>query len=251
MGLTLSSRLSLRLAGGAGWTPAALGSSLLGWWDAERTDKLTLSGSSVSTWTDVVGGYAATQGVSGSKPSWDANAFGGRPGVIFDGADDELTLGSVPFPVGANASEIWALVDQQAPGADVNTRAFFTYGDVTNTSRRAQRYSTGGANRLQSVVGSGAANVGADVIADFSGRCVARVIVSGTDTTAAVNGTSGSAQAVIPSTATSRTRLGATSASTAANFWQGQINTVIVTNPLSTGQAAQLLAYLKARGGIA
>lgn len=412
-----------------GWTPAALGSSLLGWWDAERTDKLTLSGSAVTTWTDVVGSYAATQGVTAAKPRWDANAFGGvlnkctnynnspqalvtpttaanfnaaisgvtasgdaatlfgvvddsialaaagintgngrvyvidntagaatsqiriagnpgntnahcyiawgrasagtgdvsrtstgvsaasisgtsyaravaanltpgstademrvraapgavvyftlnglyegstaptqdvvvngsaaygfgRPGLIFDGSDDELTLASVPFPTGASACEIWALVDQQALVADTSTRLAASYGGTgTANRRRIGRAVSGGANRGQIGAGDGASEVTAtNGSVDFSGRHVARGIFRATEIQADMDGISAAAQAVVPATTSDRTRIGANSSPTAGGFWHGMMSTVIVTGALSTDQASQLTAYLKARGGIA
>lgn len=65
------------ILGVAGWSPAALGASLLGWWDAEQGDTLGLSGSAVTSWADIFGGVTTSQAVSASRPRWDANAFGG------------------------------------------------------------------------------------------------------------------------------------------------------------------------------
>jgi hypothetical protein len=43
------------------WTPLKLGTSLLAWWDAERTDLITQASGLVSSWKDAVGGYDAVQ----------------------------------------------------------------------------------------------------------------------------------------------------------------------------------------------
>lgn len=432
LGLELAMSLG---AGGGLWTPDALGASLLGYWDAERTDKLALSGSSLTTWTDIVGSYAATQAVGAAKPRWDANAFGGvlnlltrgdefttwglsntvptadagvaptatkfqdvvdagavnhqlaspsinsfvagqtytfsiyiragsggrgirltfpsaafspqgfahfdpatgavlssstatagteiqpdgsvrvwitqaatatstggvfvsltngttlayqgdgtsfnyvgraqvvqgstpgqwvatpagpaygfgRPGVIFDGSDDELTLASVPFPTGANACEIWALVDQTALVADTTDRRVFSYGGNANaTSRQMRRVVATGVNRARIASGDGA--VAADVTnssVDLSGRHVMRGIVRAADIQIDVDGVASLTAPVTSATGTARTRIGANTADSAGGFWQGQIAAVLVTSTLSADQASQLLTYLKSRGGIA
>jgi hypothetical protein len=66
-----------------------------------------------------------------------------------------------------------------------------------------------------------------------------------------VDGVAGTPATVTPNTNVSNTRMGANTAATASQFHLGQIATVLITSPLSTDQAAQLTAYLKARGGIA
>jgi hypothetical protein len=237
---------------GGSWSPAFLGSSLLGFWDAERTDKLTLSGSSVTTWTDVVGNYAATQGVGASKPVWSATSFNGRPGITFDGSDDELTLASVPFPTGANACEIWGLVDQQTAAADLANRTFFSYGgNATTTMRAVQKV---GGSAIPAVrTGNGATapqqtngNVATDY---FLGRHVVRAVISATDQRVDINAIAGGAAAVVPATGSTRSRLGARTTDVAAEYFGGQIAALLVTSPLSSDQATQLYAYLKARGG--
>ena len=396
----------------SGWSPAALGASLLGWWDAERTDLITLSGSSVTSWADVVAGYAATQGVTASRPRWNAAAFGGvqnivpwsqdasqwatfsgatvtadvvaapdgtqtadqialstaayryastgasqpvstytascyvrataptsamfrvtrslsganeakstiavttswqrvsltftttavdtiivgwdqrtatggpgtsatvyvwglqveqasaasqyvptagaavyafgRPGVIFDGADDEVSLPSVPFPTGAGECEVWALVDQTAPASDATLRVALGYGNDTNSCRRIRRQVISSVNRGTTVVGQGASAVTvADTAVDLTGRHVIRSRIEAATAYVAVDGNATTSAAATPSTGTSVTRIGGTETATASSFWQGQVAAVLVTAPLSAAQAASLTAYLKARGGIA
>src|SRR5688500_3331977 len=80
---------------GVGVSPVTiLGASLLAWWTADRADLITLSGSQVTSWKDVVAGYDVVQGVGGSRPLWSATSFNGAPSLTFDAIDDELTLGS-------------------------------------------------------------------------------------------------------------------------------------------------------------
>ena len=253
MGLTLSSRLSLRLAGGSAWSPLALGASLLGWWDAERSDLITQSGGLVSSWKDVVARYDAVQTTGSQKPVYSASSFNARPGLTFDGVDDFLGLESVPFPTGGSKGEIWALASQSALPADTGTRIFASYGGTNTTgSRRLQRVVSGGVNRARFILGDGVggAATGSNNAVDLSGAHVLRAIADASGANVEVDGTSGVPAAVIQNTGTTRTRIGSDTGATAGNFFSGVFAALIVTNVLTTTQSAQLLAYLKARGGI-
>ena len=249
MSLSLGLGLALTRNKGVGWSPTRLGASLLGWWDASRADKLTLSGSSVTTWTDIVGNYAATQAVGGSKPLYSVSSFNGGPGITFDGADDELTLGSVPWP--ATSFEVWALLKQDALLADHTTRVLFGWGNGTSaTSVRLERV-VSGTSQIQFRVGNGTTGQGAgETTTSMIGYHVARGVSSGTQIRAYVDGIVGADVACVPSITGTRTRIGGNNGSSAALFWQGQIAAVFVTAPLSAEQAAQFLTYLKARGGL-
>jgi len=223
------------------------------WWDAEVAASLTLSGASVTTWTDIVGGYAPTQSNAGFKPQWSATSFNNRPGITFDGTDDYLELASVPFPVDANPCEIWVLVSQSALAADTASRTIFAYGSSASTgTRRTSRSVTTGVNRALTFSGSGGGTSSAENGSiDFSGIHVVRTIVTATTIETNVDGTGMTPVGVVSATGATRTRIGATTTNTVSGFFQGVANTILVTPPLGTGQAAALMAYLKARGGIA
>jgi hypothetical protein len=78
------------------WTPAALGSSLKLWLDANDSSTLTLSGSSVSSWSDKSGtGNTVTNATSASQPTYQATGFNSKPSVFFDASDDFLGKSSV------------------------------------------------------------------------------------------------------------------------------------------------------------
>jgi hypothetical protein len=226
-----------------GYTPAGTNQRMLIRADAGQVVYFTLNGlyeGSTAPAQDVV--------VQGSA------AYGfGRPGLIFDGSDDELTLGSVPFPTGANASEVWVLCDQQAPPSDTGSRYPFSYGGgAVVANRDIRRIVTTGVNRARGAYGDGSTTFFSDNTAvDLSGRHVLRANYGANDIRMDVDGSAGTSTALTPATGSARTRIGGINAGTAASFWQGQIAAVLVTNPLSTDQASQLLTYLKARGGIA
>jgi len=255
--LTATASLSGTVAGQASisaaprlWIPSDLGAALLGFWDAERADLITLSGSSVTTWADAVGGYAPTQGVTGSKPVYATNSFNGRPGIAFDGTDDSLLLGSQPFPSGSAACEIWMLADQRALAADATVRVGFTYGSGNSpTTRYSGRTVVSAVNRAISNAGNGTAGVQAtDTAVDLSGKHVVRVTISATTETIATDGNTAVSTAAVPNTGTANVRIGGTVSG--SNFANMIANAILVTSSLTTAQAAQMLAFLKSRGGI-
>lgn len=225
----------------APWTPTSLGASLLGWWSADRVDLMTLSGALVTTWRDIVAGYAPTQAVAGSKPIYSATSFNGSPGVALDGIDDELTLGSVPFPRAAGiGSELWGLVQQDALPADITFRIPFNYGDGT-VKRALLRNVVTGVN--VAVAGAAATSTAPG---DFSGRCVTRGVFTTGFQTAYLAGVAGTPAAGSVAAGSTATRIGAF-VQPAVLFWQGLIRDIVVTDPLAAPQASLLQAYLDSK----
>lgn len=77
------------------WTPAALGSSLALWLDAEDASKITLNGSTVSQWQDKSGNNRhATQSTAANQPTYTTNGLNGKPVVTFDGSSDFMNVTS-------------------------------------------------------------------------------------------------------------------------------------------------------------
>jgi hypothetical protein len=238
----------------ARFTPFDLGTGLYDLWDAERAGDLSLSGAAVTAWTSAKNGYSAAQSTGASRPAYSATSFNGRPGVTFDGADDELTYAGVGvFPTGASPCEIWVLADQAAmPPGSTAARIVFGLGATATAQRRSlQRAVVSSANVAQLEVGNGAGANTASGPGVFSGRTILRAISGATTARVDQNGVAGTAAAVVPNIGTTRTRIGATTANTAANFFQGVVSLIAVTELLSDLQAGQMLAFLKTRGGIA
>lgn len=247
-------RRVITLNKGVRWTPAQLGASLYDYWDAEQADTLSLSGSAVTAWRSAKNGYSAAQGTGAARPTYSATSFNSRPGVTFDGSDDELTYAGVGvFPTGSVSSEIWALVNQTALGSSAGVRAIFNYGGNAAAAWRRLNRTTDGSlvNRATTQMGTGAAGPAAqNDNVDFSGRNVARSQIKANLQTD-VNGIAGAVNATgNPATGTTRTRIGARNDDTPNSFFQGVVSFVAVTAPLTTNQAVQMLAYLKQRGGI-
>jgi hypothetical protein len=232
----------------APFTPLSLGASLLAWWNADRSDLISLSGSQVSSWRDVVAAYDLSQAVAGSMPLYSATSFNGHPGVTADGVDDELTLGGVPLPSGSAPFEIWATVRQDALVADTTFRAFFAYGGTSgNTSVQLLRWVSGGQNAVLLQIGQGGSVVQpVQTTTDLSGYRYIRGR-SGATGIVGIDGVDGGSLASAQSISTTRTRMFANTANTAGNFGKCANRDVIVTAPLTAPQAAQMSAWCATR----
>ncbi len=196
------------------------------------------------------------QAVSGSKPAWGATSFNSRPGITFDGNDDNLRVASQPFPSGAAPSEIWGLVSQDAPNATTGTRRVLAYGGVTNNDSRFLARSPGASvNVANSSTGTGGSSISAatsEAGVPFLGRPVARLLIPPTAIQTQIDGitTTVAVPAVSATNATGEVRIG--TGTNGAGYWLGVFNTIIVTDgQQSVDQTDALYAYLKARGGIA
>lgn len=240
-------RTALKAVIGRRWTPLDLGADLLAWWSADRNDSiLRTGGTPIVSWTDVRNGYVLTQGVAGSRPAYSPTGFGGFPCIVFDGTDDELTLASCPLPTGATPAEVWAVANQSALVADSGTRQLFSYGGTSNATRRALlRRVVSAANRASLDVGDNSvAQPVNDTAVDFSGRHFVRGVFGATASTVQVDGNATiTSTSVVPVTGTTRVRVGASSANTAANFWNGSVRDIVVTNALTAAQAAPMAVW--------
>lgn len=236
--------------GGAPWQPSDLGAKLR--LDFNPASGLSLSGADVTSWTDTVQSFPITQASSGLKPDYSATGLNGNPAVTGDGTDDYLqaavTALPVAIPTGAAECEMWALVNQPTPSGTPGTATFFNYGSTSAINqRRLERVVASGANRAQ-------LNVGGTLVRNdnvvFTGIHVLRGRVGAATSTLEVDGvSSGVGVAVVPATGTNRMAMCSLIAGT-VQFSPCAIARVIVTVPLDAGEAASMLAYLKAIGGI-
>lgn len=235
---------------GGTFTPADLGASLLAWWNADRSDLITLSGSQITSWKDVVAAYDEVQAVAGSRPLYSATSFNGDPGATYDGTDDVLSLESVPIPNGANPLEFWFTCNQTALAADTTARqvAGWGLGSSTNGQVRVQRAVVTGVNRARLIVGTGAGSVTVtDTAVDFSGYHYGRVVIDGANIRLDIDGNTGTPSACVPGIGTTRTRLGANASNTASGFWQGDARDYLFTSILTSGQASNMSAWCAGR----
>ncbi|MDH6265555.1 hypothetical protein M2360_000945 [Rhizobium sp. SG_E_25_P2] len=231
-------------------TEALLTSVAILWWNADRADLVSLSGSQVTNWTDSMSGATVSQASSSLRPIYSATSFNGSPGLTFDGVDDYLafTSGVLGAPVGGNPSEAFATVQQTALAADTGNRTILQWGGTDGFTRRSvQRAVVTGVNRGQAGVGKGSSPTAlvTDTSVDFSSRHVIRQKVSATDTGVDVDGGSLVTAAVVPATAAERIVVGGAFAGN--SVWSGLIRDVIITGALSGDAPTYIENFLKTR----
>lgn len=224
------------------WSPEDLGSSLLAWWDASRG--LTLVGSRVSGWADVKNGYNPVQAVSATRPTFSATSFNGAPGVFTDGVDDYLEMASQPFPAGADPVEIWMVVQQDELVGNAGIRVAVSYGGTSSLVTRYVGRTTGNLGIVTS--GNGATAPSATPATVMSSRHLIRARFTATEIALSIDGGAEQTTPVVSTTGTTRFRIGCWSAAV-SNYWKGGFRDIVVTGPLSAGQAAQLQPLLMAR----
>lgn len=235
-----------------------LGSDLVAWWDADSrywASKGGLTddgGGLISSWRDIVGGYAAT-GTTTARPTFSPAAFAGSPGLMFDGTANTLTSTDAALmaalPSGATPVEFWVLVQQDLPTTDTTIRLAASYGQSGSTNTKfVGRTGSGNVNRGRGSTGDGAASISrAGTIVDLSSRHVIRWQVGATLSTLTIDGIPEGSVGVVPSGTNTRFRIGAGASTTAANFWQGPIAAVLATQALNDTKAAALQAWLMPR----
>lgn len=232
-------------SGGNSWSPLALSSQTVGWWDSSFG--VSLSGSAVTAWADRKAGYSATQGVGALRPDYSATGFNGVPGLTFDGADDYLECVDAAFlaalPSGAAAGEIWAVVQQDDVATDTTVRIIGGYGGATSASRRAVERSVNvGVNRPRVAAGDGATAITvSNAAVAMDTRHVIRGIFTPTTIRADIDGIAGSTTAVVPATTNTRVRFGAISNTSPSNCLKGKLRHLIFISGLLTGTPEALM----------
>lgn len=101
-----------------GWVPAHRVARRLGMAHFWRADTL-VDATTVSSWRDVVRLADAT-GAGGSRPVRTAAAVGTRPGIVFDGIDDVLTVAHATTLEPGTAFTVGAVIQGAAYAADAS-----------------------------------------------------------------------------------------------------------------------------------
>jgi len=226
------------------FSPEVLGASLIAWWDAADASTITEVGGLVSQWRDKVAGYAMNAS-GGQRPTYNA------PNLVFNGTTN-IFVGptSMPLPTGANPVWLWGVATQDAPGNSAMEGTIFQYGSAgaTTQSRRITRANISNVSRATCAAGTGASlPVSIQVTTDYSGRHVHLGKISGTTLEALVDGVGVATTAAVPATGATLSGVTIGAAFNGGNFWLGNINTVMVTLPLTAQQEASLTSYLMAR----
>lgn len=242
--------------GGRSYDPvAALGTDLLEYWDPNIASLLTLNGSEVVTIASGKSGLAPTQGTSSARPTFNATALNGKAGMLFNSTNSQqLTVSAVGnLPTGSTPCWVWMICTQTALAATTGGKTGFAYGNggAVGQYRSVGRVSSG-SNRVNNVMGTGAADIAAaGTTIDLSGGVFLILAkMEASQVTNYVNGQAdGSAAGTLGGTATTRTRFGAYPNTAGTAFWDGYIGETYVTNPLTSGKEADFLNYFKGRYG--
>jgi len=226
-----------------------LGTDLLGQFDATNGATITLSGAAVTAFTDPIAGLTLNPGGATTRPLYNGAYDGGGPCVVADGIDDYLSSSTVPYPIGANPCEWWAVVDQESLVADTTGRRIFSYGpasSTTSTARMFYRTVPAGVNRFGAIVGDGTSTAITETTVDFSGWHVVRMRMTGTDVLLYVDGSAPTTAARVPTTVGGITAMFCNQ-TVNGQFFKGALSCLLVTNLLSTEKASALLAQLQER----
>jgi hypothetical protein len=228
------------------WSPLNLGSALLAWWSADYG--LTLSGSAVSAWADRKHGYTLTQSSPAARPIFSATGFGGAACLIHDGIDDCLyNLAATGwFPTGSAGLEMHGVGQQDAPAvSDTALRCFVALGNSSfNTDMRQRRQEVSGVNRYQITLGNGAggASLRYDAV-DFSSRHLSWQRAESGQVLYSIDGNAPASAVNAKSVTAEQFAIGSLP-NGSSQYWLGRVRHVILTNLLTTDQAAQLTTYL-------
>lgn len=223
------------------WDPYVLSRSVLkAWWSADD-----LAASSVSTWTDRIGGMATTAATT-AIPTWNATSWtaNSKPGVTFDGVANCMASTSLTtLPTAAVAGEVWLLATQATLGTTAGGTIPVQYGG-TGGSRRLSRQPVSNVNRVRESDGTATLT---DTVTNYSGAHIIGGFWSGTTMGLRIDGADASpATMTITSlnTGTTRLRIGASNATTADSFFSGVVRHVIIPTLLTSTQRLQLEGYL-------
>lgn len=235
---------------------AALGDDLIEFWDASRGDTIATYSdgtytNSVSSWVGLITGANLAMGTPNLKPMYLSQGLAGGPCLSFDGVQQYLTCTDATLmsrlPSGTAPCEIWALVSQDAAGADATTRQAVGYANTSLANGRSiARVAVSNVSRARAYTGTGgSAAVATDSHVDLSGAHVMRGVFTAAQTSIDVDGSGALSAAAVPATGTPALfRVGAIPALAASNWWSGKIAAVLVTKPLSAEKAAALHSYL-------
>lgn len=231
------------------WNPTALGASVLSarWSAKDHGSLMTDDGAGlISQWVDSAGAMAVTATTT-ARPTWSATSFNSAyPGVTFDGSANTMVSTTLTtLPTGSTAGEIWVLGNFTTSGS---LGIMAGYGGTAGSTFRAIRKST---VDLSAVTDGTVTIAGASV----TGNHILMGDWSGTTETGYLDGTvlSGAPGTIASlNTSTTRLRIGASTATSAASFLLGVISEVIIiTGQLSASDRQKLEGYLAWQGGLA
>jgi len=235
------------------WTPLSLGAKLVFWFDAETTSSMTLTGSLVDQWRDRKSDFPVAQATSGFKPVLNPTGINGRPAVVFDGSDDYLqaiagSTSASAIPQGANTSEVWQLANDTAVGSAV-LRMMLSTGS-TSSQRRATGRNSALPNPVSLRVPQGAGTTPVNGTTSLNGVHAVRTIFASAGSRVFVDQLTTAEATTAVALNSTDTLLTVGSLTSSSSFWQGPVNSVIVTTSLTADEADEMMNFLKTRGGL-
>jgi len=227
------------------WTPASL-SAVKAWWSADDHGTANMTddgGGLISSWKDRIGGLALTAATT-ARPTWGATAFNGaKAGLTFDGSANNLTGTTLTgLPVAAVAGAVWSV-------GEVTTA-------VTATVQSIAAYGSGAALRRLGVHTSGVLKATGDTAECLQTTPLANGAafffegIFDANVTSYWNGVGATPVANSLNTATTRIRIGATTGTSATQFFGGAVRHYLITTALSTLQRQQLEGWLAWDSGL-
>ena len=122
------------LAAPSPWTPADITTAL--WLDAADSGTVTTVSGAVSQWDDKSGNSrSASQSTPGSRPTYSATGFNGKPGIVFNGSSQLLEITNA-LSLTRNIGRISFFFAAHTSGLTGSTQALTTFPIGTNTSDR-------------------------------------------------------------------------------------------------------------------
>lgn len=248
--LFFGARLGLNGGSRGGFTPSILPSLKL-WLPADRISGL-VDGDPVTTWADLSGqGNHATQGTGAAKPLYKVGIANGRPGVLFDGVDDfmSLTAGAATAMLTGDHT-VFAVVKWVTFGSDGR---IVTVANGTASTRFSLRHLTGPVWNLAWTTGAAGFNASFSA-GDIPSAIVPQVVEcvqSGANISGLLNGTTGVSNTNAGTEAAAAQSMGA-NGSGAASFGNLYLMEFITYSAgLSAADRARVRRYLGARWGVA
>lgn len=117
--------------------PPSTFSSNVVWLDSEYS-QFDLVGSGVAQWKDVLGRASAAQTTVASQPSLVANRRNNKPGVVFDGSNDWLSLGNIGNRFSSAATVVVVATVGETPArGDTDYNLIGTLNNTANRWRSA------------------------------------------------------------------------------------------------------------------
>lgn len=237
-------------------SPGGISSAPSVWLDASDTGSLGNidSGDPISIWLDKSGnGFHASQTASDQQPTYNSSGLNNKPGIIFDGANDGLTMPDHSLPVSAENYSVFAVVNITGENDLANSQFIISSGiNSANGSFSLGKRDASGAffdswNSNDYDGESYTANTDAIVTSRYSTSSGRTLYVDGTYT----EDTAGSNDASTSFAATSANASIGFSKSTGSGYLKGVISEILIfEEALSDQDRINLTHYLSQKWGL-